>query len=421
MRNIKLPYHTSEVACSDARINSCRLVEPPSPAPLKDPGARLHAILKEHLHILVDNPYLSGKTIAIAISDDTRPIPYEILLPPVINILLNDGVNIPNIRLFIASGTHKPMEQSQIGKMLPIPEIAGIEIVRHDCDNRECLINLGKTPYGTDVWINKEYYQSDFKVVIGNIEPHHFMGYSGGVKTAAIGLAGRSTIEQNHAMLGQERTLPGYYHDNPMRQDVEAIGDFIGIDLAINTVMTPDFKIIDVIVDTPRKVMLAGIEICKQSMQMAGREQFDLVIASAGGYPKDINLYQAQKAITHALLFCKPGGVVILAAACSQGIGSDRLEDFMRGISNRDEAIKLFRSLGFQIGPHKAYQLALQSKYAKIILISNLSADTTRNYFMEPADDLDKAVSMALEHLPPNHSIAVLPHATHTIPYWPHM
>ena len=170
---------------------------------------------------------LSGvRTVGIAINDKTRPVPHKYMLPPILNMLKKSGISNEDIHFYIATGTHLPMRKEEFSLVIPEVILAQHSVESHDCDDNSNLEFLGKTSSGTPVLVNRKYYQSDLKIVVGNIEPHHFMGFSGGNKSASIGLTGRQTINQNHSFLLDDRSRLGVYDDNPMRQDVEEIGEF---------------------------------------------------------------------------------------------------------------------------------------------------------------------------------------------------
>jgi nickel-dependent lactate racemase len=285
------------------------------------------------------------------------------------------------------------------------------------------LVSLGVTPRGTHIIASRALMEADLRVVVGNIEPHHFAGFSGGYKTAAIGLAGRQTITENHAMLIEPGSGIAVFDGNPLRQDIEEIGQAMGIHVALNAVLNGEKKIVQAVCGSPRAVMQAGISIsqavCQVQMHQPGKdpiEKYDLVIASAGGAPKDINFYQAQKALTHATLFVRRGGVIILAAACEEGVGSRGYVEFMRGVRSNAQVFELFRELGFRVGPHKAFQVARISDHAKI------PPAEVENLLMTPAPQLDDALRLAIQDLSDGASrpvrAAILPRATNTIPYF---
>ncbi|GAP10838.1 uncharacterized conserved protein [Bellilinea caldifistulae] len=356
--------------------------------------------------------------VAISINDKTRPVPYNFILPPLLDWLNEHGIPDEHIELFVATGTHTPATIEEVQTILPaiVLDRKKIRIFSHDCDDRRDLVFLGNTRRGTPVWVNKRFHQADLRIVTGNIEPHHFMGYSGGVKSAAIGLAGRQTINHNHAMLNDPLAFLGEYDNNPMRQDVEEIGSLMGIHLALNVILNANRQILAALFGTPRAVMEKGISISDDLWKVAVSQPYDLVIASPGGHPKDINLYQAQKAITHAALFARPGGVIILAAACPEGIGSQKALDFIAPMTTPDEVIFKFQQMDFQIGAHKAYQIALQVKRNHLILVSEMPHELVRKFFITPANSIEQAIEIAQNLLPEKFSAVILPHATALLP-----
>ena len=353
--------------------------------------------------------------VAIAVNDQTRPIPNNLLLPPLLKKIENFGIPSEHISLFIATGTHKNISKKQIKELLS-PEIEGkYGVIVHDCDDPNNLTFLGLSMSGTPIYINRAYYLCDTKLVVGHIEPHHFMGFSGGVKSAVIGLGGRKTIEANHSKLINPKARMGIFYTNPMRKELEEIGKIIGVDIAFNVVLNSKKQITSAFYGDPYQVMQKGIESSASVCQVGNKREYDMVIASPGGYPKDINLYQSQKAITHACTFLKKNGVVILVAACSNGSGNELFEDFFQGKNTWLEIINSFKKQKFRIGPHKAYQLALQLKDHPIILISEMEPKNVRDMLLTHARDISEAVSISKDLLPEMPRIAVLPYATHTM------
>lgn len=363
--------------------------------------------------------FQKAKQIVIAINDKTRPIPYKKILPPLLDKLKSIGIPNEAITFLIASGTHTPMPVQEFPRIVSEEIIKNFPIVAHNADAADDMVDLGKTSRGTYVEINRIFMESDFRIVTGNIEPHHFAGYSGGAKTAAIGLAGRSTITQNHTLLLNPESTIGAYDTNPLRQDIEEIGSMIGIHLALNVILNENKQVLNAFCGTPKAVIQSGILVARDICQTPVKQKYDLVFASAGGSPKDINFYQAQKALTHASLIAKDGGVIVLVAACPEGVGSFEYEKFMEGIQSTDELFEKFEREGFQIGPHKAFMIGRQLRKFRIILISKMAREKVRQLLLEPATNLEEALSMALATLPPSPSIAILPNATHTIPTFP--
>lgn len=415
----KIPYGNSEIEFSLPENVTVDLILPDF-----FPGQKegdLNISIKKELNHPIDamkkGSFIKGKKVGIAINDPTRPVPHSTLLPPLLDYLKDQGVNPEDISFFVATGTHRPLSKDDFAKYLPSSVIDHYQIHSHDCDDIANLLFLGTTRRNTPVYVNKTFHEHDTRIVVGNIEPHHFMGFSGGVKTAAIGLAGRDTININHALLLDPVSTIGNYENNPTRQDVEEIGEMMGLTAALNVVMNSEKNIINVFWGTPRCVMKAGVPISRKVCQKKVNQKYDLVIASPGGYPKDINLYQAQKAITHVSQITKENGTIILVAECREGLGSKLFEEYISNFSSFQEIIEHFEKIEFKVGPHKTYQLALQAMRNRLILVSSLDESTIKKTILESAKSVKGAINLVSEIYKPNYSIAVVPFATNTVLY----
>jgi nickel-dependent lactate racemase len=290
-------------------------------------------------------------------------------------------------------------------------------VVSHDAELIDDLVELGATSRGTPVWAGRRFVEADLKIVVGTIEPHQFVGFSGGVKSAAIGLAGLATIDRNHTLMTHPDSRIGTYATNPARQDVEEIGRLIGVDLALNAILDSQREIVRALAGDPVAVMEAGTPLARQLGQVKVERTYPLVVASAGGHPKDINVYQAQKAVASAAGIVRPGGAIVLVAACPEGSGSRHYEDWVAERESHDDVIETFRREGFRIGPHKAFQIARDAVQARLLVCSEMPTELAQRLLLDSADDLQSAVDGVLSDLVARESIAVLPHASTTIPY----
>jgi len=255
------------------------------------------------------------------------------------------------------------------------------------------------------------------KIVVGNIEPHQFAGFSGGVKSAAIGLSALETINRNHSLMTHPDSLLGTYETNPARLDIEEIGQKIGVHLALNAILNQDKQIVHALAGDPCKVVQKGVPLSRRVCQVAVALKYPLVISSPGGHPKDINVYQAQKGLAHAVRITQPGGAVILTAACPEGAGSLHYETWMQGKHSYAEVLQSFQAEGFQIGPHKAYQIARDASRVRLLFCSEMDERRSHALLLNPVHDLQTALEMALADLPSGERIGILPHASSTIPY----
>ena len=188
----------------------------------------------------------------------------------------------------------------------------------------------------------------------------------------------------------------------------------IGIDLALNVILDSQRRIVEVLAGEPVAVMEAGTPRVRALSQVGVSEPYDLVVTSPGGHPKDINVYQSQKAISSAAGIVRTGGTIVLTAACVEGSGSGTYEEWVAARTSQEEVLDDFRREGFRVGPHKAFQIARDSVDARLVVCSDMSDELTDKLLLETAPSLQSAVDDALVA---GGRIAVLPHANTTIAY----
>jgi len=391
------------------------ILEPHPPQPIADLSTALKDAFSSPLGNCKLNQYKDCESIGIAINDKTRPVPQEEMVPALLKHLQKLGFSKDTITLFVGTGTHA-MTRDELPRILPEDVIETYPIIIHNCDTSP-MIDLGYTSYGTPVKFNADYYEKNLKITVGNIEPHHFMGFSGGVKTAAIGLSSRETITQNHTMLVDDHAKTGLYFTNPMRQDLEEIGKKIGIHFTLGTLLNEQKGIQQVYFGNPLSVMKQAIPDVKEMFGISIPKPYDLVIASSGGMPKDINLYQAQKSITPAAKITKDGGWVILLAACPEGSGSKKFEDYVTHKESHQAIIHQFKDGYFEVGPHKAYQFAKAAVRVNLIIVSDLPPVDLKKWHLTPSTPtlLNSLLDWIYSNIPEKARIALLPNATHTM------
>ena len=415
--NITLPYGHSYLKARFPDEFGVDIIEAPQTPAAANPLDVVHAALDDPLGEVDWSDFVGAKSVAIAVNDKTRPVPHQYLLPPLLKRLVSLGIPDRAISFYVAVGTHPPMIPTEFPAILPEAIVQRYRVVSHNAEDDENLIYLGETSRGTPVWVNRDYAQAERKIVVGNIEPHQFVGFSGGVKSAAIGLAGLETINHNHALMAHPDSKLGEYESNPARQDVEEIGRKIEIHMALNAVLNQGKQIVHALAGDPVAVIEKGIQYSRKICQVAVPQQYGVMISSPGGYPKDLNVYQAQKGLAHASLVTRPGGTIILVAACNQGSGSSHYEEWMADKASYEEVIQSFQREGFRIGPHKAYQIARDAAQFNLMTFSELDEKMAQKLLLNPIADFQSAINLALADLEPNERIGILLHASSTIPY----
>lgn len=411
-----LPYGHEHLAVQLPEKLPVDILVPASADVLPDPDLAINQALDTPLGNLNPHAYEGAQTVGIAINDKTRPVPKPNPVQHLLNLLGRLGFEPQQITLFVASGTHAPMQADELPQILDQEILNRYPIIVHDSDHSP-TVDLGMSTWGNPIQINADFHNCDLKISVGNIEPHHFMGYSGGVKTAAIGLASRATIAANHAKLTHPQARTGVYHLNPLRQEVEEIGRKAGINYSLGTILNEEKQILEVYYGEPTAVMNKAIPVIRRLFGFSVPSPFDLVIASPGGAPKDINLYQSQKALTHAARITRDDGWVILLAACPEGSGSQTFEDYVKKAKSNQAILEQFQKGYFQVGPHKAMLIARDAVRVKVVLVSDQPPQVVNDWKLTPSKPelINELISWIATKLPSKARAAILPAATRTM------
>jgi len=382
-------------------------------APREQPGA---ADLKAEIDRALAEPVESERlrdmargrsSAAVVVDDVSRPVPNAELLPSVVRELEAGGIPPDRVTIVVATGLHRALTDEELDATrggVPVP------VVNHDARDGARLVSIGVTSLGQEIKVNREFFEADLKVLVGDVEYHQFCGYGGGAKSVYPGIADAEAIRHNHSMMELEGTGPGRWEGNPVRQEVEEVGRMAGVDFILSVVMNSRKEIVRANAGHPVKAFLAGARIVDEMYRVEVPEPADLVITSAGGRPKDINLYQSQKAVTAGRRLVKQGGVVATLAECREGHGSGLFDEWMMQATRVEEIVERLRE-NFVMGGHKAYQFAREILWARVCLMSSLPPGKVRSYFMTPLagpEDLEPLIREA-------RTIAALPQATLTL------
>lgn len=254
--------------------------------------------------------------VALIVDDNTRITPMNQIVPVVLDELNRAGIPDSDIKAVIASGTHRPMSTKEKEGKYGNPVMSRIPVLNHDYRDPAKLVHHGATKRGTRILINRDVIEADFRIAIGNILPHHPVGWSAGAKAVLPGVAGEETIAQMHFLGAREPALGRL--DTPMRQEMEDFAEKIGLDFVLNVVLNREGQLVDAVAGHFIKAHRAGVEISKTVYGLPIPEQADLVISSTS--PVDFDFFQADKGITSAELATRPGGQIVLVSGCVEGI-----------------------------------------------------------------------------------------------------
>jgi nickel-dependent lactate racemase len=257
-----------------------------------------------------------GDKVVILADDITRLTPAGEILPHVLNELNNAGVPDEDIKLIIALGTHRSMTKAEIIKKFGDEVVRRIEIVNHDCLNKDLLVHYGTTRRGTDIWVNRTVVEADVRIAVGNIVPHHPTGWSGGAKILLPGVAGQQTTGQFH-LLGATQQLLGEI-DTPCREEMEDFASRTGLEFIINTVLDREGRIVRIVAGHMTDAHREGVKWGKSVFGAPFSEKTDITISST--FPVDFDLFQADKGLFSAAISTKKGGEIILLSPCYEGV-----------------------------------------------------------------------------------------------------
>ncbi len=328
-----------------------------------------------------------SSTVAIAIPDETRPLPVGTVLPVLLGWLFEQrpGLKPENVAIIVGGGLHPPLDSTTLSRLVPPAIARGCQVSGHDAKTSP-MVDYGSTSRGTPVLVNSLMAEADFKVVVGQIDPHQFVGFTGGSKGIVIGCGGEATIEHNHSLMFHDDARVGVLAGNPVREDLNEAGTMIGIDLAVNLIMAPSKEVVQILAGDPMEMLTQGAETCAALYGVAIDEEYDIVIASCGGYPKDICLYQAQKGLNLASQAVRKGGHILLLAASTQGVGDDVYFDYVSQFTSPEEVLADFKKQGFRMGAHKAYLFGRTLNQFNVAVSSELDAGVLQKCHLRSAD-----------------------------------
>ncbi|NPV89329.1 MAG: nickel-dependent lactate racemase [Firmicutes bacterium] len=361
---------------------------------LKNPiaSSRLRSIVKP------------GEKIAIVTSDITRPFPTALVLPFVLEELKSARVSLDDVTVVLGLGIHRPHTDEERERIIGMP-LSSIRCL--DSDPGDC-VHLGQTRRGTPVDVFRPVAEADRRICLGNIEYHYFAGYSGGVKAIFPGVSTHQAIQNNHSMMVEETAMAGVLEGNPVREDIEEITEYLPVDFILNVVLDDKKQVVRAVAGHHQKAHRQGCRFLDQLYQVQIPRLGEVVITSPGGFPKDLNLYQAQKALDNAKYAVKPGGIIILAASCKEGLGEPVFENW---VMEAEKPQDLLDRLGrrFELGGHKAAAIAMVLKRSRVFLVSDLEDSLVERLGCRPFKNCTDAVNQALREMGEDAGVIVMP------------
>jgi len=397
------------------------VVEPTFVPALADPEAAVRAALRAP----IGTPPLRdlvrpGMRVGVVFSDITRPVPNPLLLTAVLDVL--DAIPGVDITLFNALGTHRPNTEAELRTMLGDTIFERRRIVQNNTFDPSTQVRVGLTSKGHETWLNAELMRCDLKVLTGFIEPHLFAGFSGGGKAVMPGMAGQRTVLGNHdaGMVGHPKAIWGVTQGNPIWEEVREVAGQAGPLFLLNVTLNRDKAVTGVFAGDLDRAHAAGCAFVKRSAMVAVPRPFDIVVTTNSGYPLDINLYQSVKGMRAADQIVRPGGAIIIATSCWDGIPEHGLYGkILRESKSPQELLAKICAPGFlEQDQWQAHIQALVQLKADIYVKSDgLTDEQVRSALLLPCRRIEDTVSELLGKYGRGASICVMPEGPQTIPY----
>jgi len=354
----------------------------------------------------------SQDKVIILVSDVSRPCPSYILLPPILNELNEAGLSNDQITIIFGLGVHRKQTEEEKKRLVGEEVYNQIKCIDHDIDN---CVKIGTTKRGNKVSVFKEALKSDFIIATGNLEFHYFAGFSGGAKAVAPGICSRDTTANNHKHFLEPGAKAGIIKGNPVREEMEEIGEMVGINFMVNAVLNSHKKIVKVVAGDVTKAHREGAKYINDIFSVKIDSLADIIITSPGGYPKDIDLYQTHKAMENASLAVKKGGIIIVVGECKDGLGEGKFAQALNGELSPQELIEELKK-NFILGRHKASRVASIHLESEIYLVSNLAEEIKKNLFIKSFNSLEEAFSEAIKAQGEKVKVLVMPYGGSTLP-----
>jgi nickel-dependent lactate racemase len=354
----------------------------------------------------------SQDKVVILASDITRPSPSSILLPPILKELNEAGLSNDQITIVFGLGVHRKQTEEEKKRLVGEEVYNQVKCIDHDIDN---CVKIGTTKSGNQVFIFKKVLDADFVIATGNLEFHYFAGFSGGAKAVAPGVCGRETIANNHKHFLDPKAKAGLIKGNPVREEIEEIGEMVDINFMVNAVLNSHKKVVKVVAGDVTKAHREGAEYINNIFSVEIDKFADIVITSPGGYPKDIDLYQTHKAMENGSLAVKKGGIIIVVGECRDGLGEGKFAQALNGKLSPQELIEELKK-NFILGRHKASRIAKIHLDSEIYLVSNLADEIKKNLFIRSFNFLEEAFSEAIKVQGENAKVLVMPYGSSTLP-----
>lgn len=361
-----------------------------------------------------------GHQVVIVHTDITRATPNARILPVILEQIEAAGVERQDITLLNGLGTHRRQTDGELRHMLGDAIVDHYRCLQHDCNDDSSLVSLGHTSLGHPVRINRTYLEADVKILTGFIEPHFFAGYSGGPKAVLPSLAGSESVFTNHsyAMIAHPQATWGVTHGNPIWEEMCEMALRTHPDFLLNVSLNVEHAITGVFAGDMLQAHKQGCAFVKETAMLPFDAPYDVVITTNSGYPLDQNLYQCIKGLSAAARLVRPGGAVLIVAACEDGLPEHGLYGALLAQAGTPQrALAMIAAPGFEM--QDQWQVQIQAQIQQQVDVYVYSDGLTDAQIERAMFTPSRDIAATLQHLmtAKGSRVAVLPNGPQVIPY----
>lgn len=415
---VTLPYGREHIELTIARENLIGVYSPKDVNPVADVKTEVIRAINSPIGTKPLRELAKGAQKVVIVADDnTRLTPTEQIIPVLLDEMNAAGVRDEQITIIIALGTHRFMTDEEIVEKFGEDVVKRVTIKNHDFKSPDALIDLGSTPNGTSVWVNREVFEADFKIGVGSIVPHHIPGFAGGAKIVQPGISGEHTTAATHLLsVRAPRSYLGA-EDNPVRRELNMIADKIGLNTIFNTVLNRHGEVVGAFYGDVIEAFNEGVKLSKEVYAVEIPEEADIVVSSS--HPCDIEFWQAHKTLYPSDLAVKAGGTIIIATPCYEGVAVTHSD--MTDITCK--SAECVRKMVENKEVHDEVAAALAIAWAQVkeretvcIVSDGIKPEEAKKLGFVPFSSVQEALDAALAKHGKDAKVTVLTHAPDMLP-----
>lgn len=418
MQALRLPYGDGYQTASIDDSLKIQMIDPPI-RPVTKSLEELLEYAMEHPYgtPLLENLAKPDDTVVIVMNDHTRPGPNPLILSAIMKRLEKAGIPDENITILFATGSHRAPTREEAIRIMGEKYYHRLNSIAHDCRDDAAMVNIGNTSEGVPVYVNRLITECSLLITTGLVAPIHTAGYSGGRKSILPGVAGLKTLHIHHSFpVYQYEPAMGFIYGNPFHEIALNAARKANVRFIVNAVQDPHKQFFNFVAGDLAEAHAAGVAMCKEFSEIPIPERGDIIIASPGGFPRDIDLYQSQKALSVAELLGTENCTFIIVAECRDGFGEETFHRWMVECPTIQSIIDRYAKEGFNVGNNKAFNYARALKKGRVIIVTDkISKKQLAEAKLESAATLQEAIEMSLAKRPAK-TVTVLPQAANIIP-----